>query len=102
MVFEAFSSDCTYSRLSPAINTATVLPSSGTRPSVAVRALANRVIDGRNSAKTADSRLRVHPSKSTNAHCVVSDPATAAISGARHGQAILSNSSFVGHLARYA
>jgi len=29
------------------------------------------MIDGRNSAKTADSRLRVHPSKSPNAHCVV-------------------------------
>jgi hypothetical protein len=31
------------------------------------------MIDGRNSAKTADSRLRVHPSKSPNAHCGVSD-----------------------------
>ncbi len=31
------------------------------------------MIDGRNSAKTVDSRLRVHPSKSPNAHCVVSD-----------------------------
>jgi hypothetical protein len=59
------------------------------------------MIDGRNSAITADSRLRVHPSKSPNAHCVVRR-ATAAISGARHGQAILSNSSFLGHLARYA